>query len=169
MKLSKSCLTAAALATGIWFAAPIAWAESQVGGTDPSAFGITIDPNASGTKVSGPVTLSYDYTFSTQLCPTSGRFVNNLYAVATFTKGNVTQPFNANYKTFGNINPPLAACFDRQDNQVQFLALFITQIIIPQLFNCTPSACPGYAIKSIKNFLTTGVGAGYMEVELAVK
>jgi len=168
MKLPKSCLTVAALATGLWFAMPLAWAESQVG--DPGAFGITVDPNASGTKVSGPVTLSYDYIFSTQQCPTSGRFVNNLYAVATLTKGNVTQPFNANYTTPGfATNPPLPACFDNQANQLLFLKLFIEQTVIPGFFNCTPGACPGYAIKSIKNFLTTGVGAGYMEVELAVK
>jgi hypothetical protein len=88
--------------------------------------------------------------------------------VATFTKGNLTQPFNANYTTSG-FPSNLADCFDNQANQVQFLRLFIEHIIIPGFFSCTPGACPAYAIKSIKNFLTTGVGAGYMEVELAVK
>jgi hypothetical protein len=117
--------------------------------------------------VSGPVTLSYQYEFSVSQCPASGRFVRNLYAVATLTKGNLTQPFNSNYNTIG-ING-LPDCFDNQANQVLFLRTFIEKVIVPGFFNCTPGACPAYAIKSIKNFLTTGVGAGYMEVELAVK
>ena len=167
MKLSKKSLAAAGLAAGLLIAMPVAWAESQV--SDPGAFGILIDPNASGTKVSGTVTLSYDYEFSSSQCPDSGRFVKNLYAVATMQKGNQIQPFNANYTTAAIGVNNLPACFDNQANQVLFLSLFIQKVIIPGFFSCVPGGCPNYTVKSIKNFLTTGVGAGSMEVELAVK
>jgi hypothetical protein len=167
MKMPKNRLAATAITLGLAFALPVAWAESQVG--DPGTFGILVDPNAAGTKVSGPVTLSYDYEVGTQrakACP-SGRWVKNIFAVATMQKGNQIQPFNSNYVSAGLSN--LQDCFDNQDNQVFFLRNFIEQIVIPQYFACTQGACPSYAIKSIKNFLTTGVGAGYMDVELAVK
>jgi hypothetical protein len=167
MKLSKSRLAAAAFALGMSFTLPVAWAESQV--SDPGAFGILIDPNAAGTKVSGPVTLSYDYEFGTDRAKNcaSQRWVKNLFAVATMQKGNQIQPFNSNYVSAGLSN--LQDCFDNQANQVFFLRNFIEQVIIPGFFSCTPGGCPGYAVKSIKNFLTTGVGAGTMEVELAVR
>ena len=172
MKLVKKCLGSAAVAAGMLIALSTAWAESQVG--DPGAFCITVDPNASGTKVSGPVTLSYDYELNTDRANRcdSQRWVKNIYAVATMLKATVLkanqiQPFNSDYNSAGLSN--LQDCFDNQANQVFFLRNFLERIIIPQLFNCTPGGCPGYAIKSIKNFLTTGVGAGSMEIELAVK
>ena len=150
-------------------ALPLAWAESQVG--DPGAFGITVDPNADGTKIFGPLTLSYQYeTVPGSTCP-SLRFVRNLYAVATLQKGTQMQAFNTNYVAYAAANNgrDLADCFDNQANQVELLRFFLANVIIPQFFQCAPSACPGFAIKSIKNFLTTGVGAGYMDLVIAVK
>jgi hypothetical protein len=176
MKRSNKVLSAAAFAASVMLACPFAFAESEV--SDPGAFGITVDPNAAGTKVSGFVTLSYDYDLDTSPtglahnCP-SGRFVKNLYAVATLQKGNQIQPFNSNYFSAGLSN--LADCFDNQANQLAFLRNFIEKIIIPRFFGCMAAApgavgnCPAYAVKSVKNFLTTGVGAGSMEIELAVK
>lgn len=169
MKCSNSWWKAAWLAAGM-LALPVAWAESQV--SDPGAFGIAVDPNADGTKIYGPVTLSYVYEDNSSC--SSGRFVRNLYAVASFTKGNLTQPFNTNYTAYAadpanQQHPNLAACFDDQDKQVELLRYFIANVIIPKFFGCTGSACPGFTVKSIKNFLTTGVGAGYMDVVLAVK
>jgi len=163
----KCSFRAVAVVAGMLLGIPVVWAESQVG--DPGAFGITVDQNASGTKVAGPVTLSYDYETNTDRANRceSQRWVKNIYAVATFQKGNAIQPFNSNYVSAGLSN--LQDCFDNQANQVFFLRNFLEQVIIPRFFNCTPGACPGYAIKSIKNFLTTGAGAGYMEIELAVK
>ena len=144
---------------------PTAWAESQVG--DPGPFGITVDQNASGTKVAGPVTLSYQYEdVPTSTCP-SRRFVRNLFAVATLTKGNQMTAFSSNYVLAGH--PELADCFENQVNQLAFLKLFIDTVIIPQFFSCTPGSCPSWVIKSVKNFLTTGVGGGYFDVEFAVK
>ena len=169
MKLSKQYLPAAALAAGVLLGIPAAWAESQV--SDPGAFGILIDPNASGTKLSGFVTLSYDYDpgIGFAQCPITGRFIRNLYAVATLQKGNQITPFNANYTTAAIGVNNLPACFEVDANQVLFLKLFIEKVILPGLYGCVPGGCPQYAVKSVKNFFTTGVGAGSMEVELAVK
>lgn len=149
------------------FACGVARAESQV--PDPGAFGILVNPNADGTKLFGSVTLSYDYELDTPraLACDSQRWVKNIFAVASLQKNNEVRAFNSNYVSAGLSS--LEACFDNQDNQVFFLKNFIEQVIIPQFFGCTPGACPGYAVKSIKNFLTTGVGAGYLEVVLAVK
>ena len=157
----------AGMATGLLLAMPLALAESQV--PDPGAFGILVDPNADGTKIYGPVTLSYVYEANATCA--SGRFVRNLYAVASLTKGNLTQPFNTNYTDYAAANGgvDLADCFDNQNKQVELLRYFIASVIIPKFFGCSGSACPGFTIKSIKNFLTTGVGAGYMDVVLAVK
>lgn len=144
---------------------PSAWAESQVG--DPGPFGITVDPNASGTKVSGPVTLSYQYEDVPLSTCQSRRFVRNLYAVATLTKGNQMTAFSSNYVLIGR--PDLADCFENQVNQMAFLKLFIDTVIMPGFFGCAPGSCPPWVIKSVENFLTTGVGAGYFDVVIAVK
>lgn len=144
---------------------PSAWAESQVG--DPGPFGITVDPNASGTKVTGPVTLSYQYeVVPASTCPGT-RFVRNLYAVATLTKGNQITAFSSNYVLIGR--PDLADCFENEVNQLTFLKLFIDNVIMPGFFGCTQGSCPPWVIKSVQNFLTTGVGAGSFDVVLAVK
>jgi len=165
MNRVKGIFGALALVAGALTGSPGAWAESQVG--DPGPFGITVDQNASGTKVAGPVTLSYQYeTVPTTTCP-STRFVRNLYVVATLTKGNQTTAFSSNYGLIGH--PELAACFENQANQLAFLKFFIDTVIVPKFFSCSPESCPEWVLKSVKNFLTTGVGAGSMQIELAVK
>lgn len=82
--------------------------------SDPGAFGITVDPNASGTKVSGFITLTWDIERGTekaqQNCLTEqqraegfvGEWVNNLYVVASMQKGSDFRPFNSNYAD-GNV------------------------------------------------------------------
>jgi len=159
MKKPKNHLAAAALALGMSFAMT-AWAESQV--SEPGALGIAIDPNASGTKIAGNVSFVWDFRSALPADGCEGPlFVRNLYAVATMIKGNQIVPSNAVRTGF---------CFDDQAGQVQFLNDFIRTVIIPGFYsNCVPGGCPGYAIKSIKNFMTTGRGAGSMEMELAVK
>lgn len=165
MNRVKGIFGAVAVVAAVLAGLPSAWAESQVG--DPGPFGITVDQNAAGTKVSGPVTLSYQYeTVPTSTCP-SLRFVRNLYVVATLTKGNQMTAFSSNYGLIGR--PDLAACFENQANQLAFLKLFIDTVIVPSFFSCAPGSCPEWVIKSVKNFLTTGVGAGYFDVEIAVK
>lgn len=168
MKHAKKILSVMVAAAVVLAAAPSTlWAESAV--TDPGAFGILVDPNASGTKVSSFVTLSYDYETDTERANAcdSLRYVRNLYLVATTQKGNDIRPFSSNYAFAGLNNLP--DCWDNQANQLFFFKYFLEQVVIAGLFNCTSGACPAYAVKSIKNFLTTGVGGASMEVELSVK
>jgi hypothetical protein len=141
---------------------------SQV--SDPGEFGILVDPNASGTKVAGFVTLSYEYEVDTLRANEciSQRWVRNLYLVATLEKGNEIRPFNSNYVRAG-LQDALEGCFEAQDKQMFFLKHVIEKLIVPGLFGCTGTACPAYAVKSIKNFVATGVGAISMEIDLAVK
>jgi len=158
-------LTAAAMLA----VAPGLRAESNVPITDLGAFGVLVDPNASGTKVSSATAFAYEYEIGTPratACP-SGRWVKNLHVVATAQKGNSIQPFNSNYALAGLEN--LQDCFENQANQLTFLKFFIDRVVIAGLYNCVPGGCPQYAVKSIKNFLTTGVGGASLEVELAVR
>ena len=144
-------------------------AESNVPITDLGQFGVLVDPNASGTKLSSSVAFAYEYETGTpraNACA-SLRWVQNLHVVATVTKGNTTQPFNSNYSMAGLDN--LQDCFDNQTNQVTFLKYVIDRVVIGTLYNCVPGGCPTYAVKSIKNFLTTGVGGASLEVEIAVR
>jgi hypothetical protein len=144
-------------------------AESNVPITDLGAFGVLVDPTASGTKLSSAVTFAYDYETTTPraLACLSGRWVSNLHVIATVQKGNEIRPFSSNYSFAGFDN--LQACFEHQDNQLTFFKFFIDRVVIPGFYNCVPGGCPPYAVKSIKNFLTTGVGGASLEVELAVK
>jgi hypothetical protein len=144
-------------------------AESNVPITDLGAFGVLVDPTASGTKLSSFVSFAYDYETDTPraLACLGGRWVKNLHVVATVQKGNEIQPFSSNYSFAGLDN--LQACFENQDNQLFFFKFFIDQVVIPGFYKCVAGSCPPYAVKSIKNFLTTTVGGASLEVELAVK
>jgi hypothetical protein len=144
-------------------------AESNVPISDLGAFGVLVDPNASGTKLSSHVSFAYDYEMDTPraLACLGGRWVKNLHVIATAQKGNVIQPFSSNYSFAGFDN--LQDCFENQDNQLAFFRYFIERVVIAGFYSCAPGGCPPYAVKSIKNFLTTGVGGASMEVELAVR
>ena len=168
MKSARRFFGIAAAAIALCTVPSTPWAESAV--SDPGAFGILVDPNASGTKVSSFVTLSYDYETGTERANAcdSSRYVRNLYLVATAQKGNEIQPFSSNYALAG-LQEKLADCWDNQANQLFFFKYFIEQVVISGFFNCTSGACPTYAVKAIRNFLTTGVGGASMEVELAVR
>ena len=150
-------------------AAPFA-VQAESGVSDPGAFGILVDKSASGTKVSSFVTFSYDYeagTVRADACD-SRRWVRNLFIVAAAQKGNQIQTFSSNYALAGLQN--LEDCWDNQANQLFFFKYFIESVVIPGFFNCAPGGgCPAYAVKSIQNFLSTGVGGASLEVELAVR
>jgi hypothetical protein len=150
-------------------AAPALRAESNVPVTDLGAFGLLVDPNASGTKLSGVVAFAYEYEEGTEraLACRLDRWVKNLHVVATVTKGNTTHPLSSNYSFAGLDN--LQDCFDNQDKQVAFFKYFIDRVVMGTIYNCVPGGCPQYAIKSIKNFLTSGVGGASLEVEIAVR
>jgi hypothetical protein len=145
-------------------------AESNVPITDLGAFGVLVDPNASGAKLSSFVSFAYDYETGTAraFACLSGRWVKNLHVVATVQKGNEIQPLSSNYSIAGFDH--LQDCFENQTNQLVFFKFFIDQVVIPGFYKCFPGSCPpNVAVKSIKNFLTTGVGGASLEVELAVR
>jgi hypothetical protein len=144
-------------------------AESNVPVTELGAFGLIVNPNASGTKLSSSVAFAYEYEMGTEraLACVSDKWIKNLHVVATVTKGNTAQPFNSSYSLAGMDN--LQDCFDNQDNQVTFFKYFIDRVVIATIYNCVSGGCPPYEVKSIKNFLTSGLGGASLEVEIAVR
>jgi hypothetical protein len=168
-KQSQFTFLALAAAAMLAVAPAAVRAESNVPITDLGAFGVLVDKSASGTKVSSFVSFAYDYETNTarSLACDSGRWVKNLHVIATVQKGNEIRPFSSNYSFAGFDN--LQACFEHQDNQLAFFKFFIDRVVIAGFYNCVPGGCPPYAVKSIKNFLTTGVGGASLEVELAVR
>jgi hypothetical protein len=144
-------------------------AESNVPITDLGAFGVLVDPNASGTKLSSSVAFAYEYETGTDRANAcdSTRWVKNLHVVATVEKGNDLDVLSSNYSLAGL--EALQDCFDRQDKQLEFFKYFIDRVVIAKVYDCVPGGCPTYAVKSIKNFLTTGFGGASLQVELAVR
>lgn len=165
MNLKKASFAVAAM---LLAAAPsVLRAESSVG--DPGDFGIPVDPNASGTKLSAFVTFAYEYegfTPRANACD-SLRWVKSIHMVATVQKGWAIQPFHSNYALAGR--DILQDCWENQANQLAFFKYFIEDVVIAGFYRCVPGGCPSYAIKSIKNFLTDGTGGASLEVELAVR
>jgi hypothetical protein len=95
------------------------------------------------------------------------RWVKNIHVVATVQKGWAIRPFHSNYAFAGKDD--LQDCWDNQSNQLAFFKYVIEEVVIAGLYRCLPGGCPPYAVKSVKNFLTTGDGGASLEVELAVR
>ena len=132
---------------------------------EPGAFGIPINPNASGTKLSGPVSIAYDIEPDAATCP-SGRRVFNMFVVLTVQQGNNIKPFNR------ALNPaPEGFCFPGNTNQQVALFLgLIADEVIPFFFQCTPGVnCPAFQVKAITDFLSTSNGAMSLNLTLAVQ
>ena len=149
------------------------WATSAV--PEPGAFGIPINPNASGTKVSGPMSVAYQITASADPSCTSGRQVQNMFVVVTLQLGNTIQPFNRDFSTTSPPTPPF--CFDNQNAQVNFILGLVYQALAsPSFFgsaigNCTLDTYgvrPCWEVKAVTNPLSTGTGALTTTITLAV-
>ena len=160
-------IAAMALGTG----ASGLWATSAV--PEPGAFGIPINPNASGTKVSGPMTVAYSISTVDNTVCDSTRRVDNMFVVATLQQGNTVQPFNRDFSLTGT--QPF--CFDNQFAQVNFiLGLVYDALASPKFFgapigNCaldTNGARPCWEVKSVTDPLSTGQGALTTTITLAV-
>ena len=164
------------LAVMVSTAAPL-WAES--GALDPDTLFPTcgspgapappqcVDPTAKGTKLTGTLTIAYDAALS-NFCEEQGKLflINNQFVVLTVGFNNVTQPFNTDFSQTGT--SPM--CFE-QSTQVQYVADFITNEVIPTLYQCVGTACPRWVFKSVR-LLTSGGGAEgavYAEISIAVK
>lgn len=138
------------------------WATSAV--PEPGAFGIPINPNASGTKLAGFMSIAYDIEMDTTGCPATGRRVNNMFVVLTLQQGNNIRPFN------GSLDPAETFCFPGDTNQqVAFMFGIVSQQAIPHFFACQAGlTCPAFEVKSITNFLSSANGAMSMNITLAV-
>jgi len=139
--------------------------SSQLGATsavpEPGAFGIPINPNASGTKLAGFMSIAYDIDVDSG-CD-SQRRVNNMYVVLTLQQGNNIKPFN------GSLDPSAPFCFPGDTaQQVSFMFGLVSQQAIPFFFGCQPGLCPTFEVKSITNFLSSSNGAMSMNITLAV-
>jgi hypothetical protein len=144
------------------------WATSAV--PEPGNFGFfPINPNASGTKVSGPMSLAYDIVVD-ETCPTSQR-VLNAFLVTTLQVGNSIKPFNR------ALDPPAPFCFgENTDAQVQLVTKLIDDEVMPFFFSGSKiEACvetsgvrPCWEVKSVTNFLPSGTGAMSLNITLAV-
>lgn len=131
---------------------------------EPGAFGIPINPNASGTKLSGPMTIAYEIQEVDIVTCLSGRLVNNMFVVVTLEQGNNIKPFNRDFTKVGQA--PI--CFDNQAAQVNFVFALIHDQVIPFFFGCLPGQCPLFEVKSITDFLTSNTGALSLNITLAV-
>ena len=167
---SQPLFLSVAAAAMLLTAAPLT-VRAESGVSDPGAFGIFVDPNASGTKLTSAVAFAYEYETPTPpLVCDSLRYVKNLHIVAKVQKGMTIQVFSSNYSLAGRED--LRDCWDNQTNQLTFFKYFIEEVVIAGFYKCGPSLgfeCPAYAVKSIKNFLSTGHGGASLDVELAVR
>jgi len=138
------------------------WATSAV--PEPGALGIPINPLAFGKRVHGFMTLAYDIREDeTGDCP-SLRLVNNVFVVAELERRQVARLFSR------ALNPDPAYCFGEETPEITLVQDLIAQEVIPFFFGpCVPgSTCPGYAIKAIKDFQSSGTGALSLDIILVV-
>ena len=138
--------------------APQVYAESAVG--DPNTT-FSLNPNASGTKVTGTMTIAYD-----QGAPCNGTFfINNMWVVLFLTKGNLSKPFDRDLLSSGLSG----FCFSDQVAQENFVRAIIENDVIPFFFNCTAGVnCPSYEVKTMTTPLPSGTGALAANITLAV-
>lgn len=141
-----------------------AWAESGV--PDPDTFfgPLIVNPQAAGTKLSGSVSVAYDREEAAG-SDCNSFIVNNMYVVATFERGGTAKPFNRDFTTVSQA--PI--CFDDQGTQVNFVLGLFADNVVPFFFGCSPGTCPGFEVKSVKNFLSSGTGALSLDIVLAVQ
>ncbi len=165
MKRVNKILSVVVAVGMILLAAPSTlWAESAV--PDPgNFFALTpeFDPQASGTKYSGTLTVAY--VFSNDL-PCPGLTINNMYVVVTLQQGNDMKPFNTDFTRTSTV----PFCFDDTPRQIQYVLDLIRNQAIPHFYgNCIPgSTCPKFNVKALSNFLSSGTGAVSTNITIAV-
>ena len=142
------------------------WAESAPPNDDaanlfPGATAAYFDPNASGTKFSGTLTIAYaSLTPDVTVCG-PGPEIPDMYVVLTLQQGNQRVPFTTH---------ALNICFGSVEQTMVILDL-ISVDVIPSLYSCDPEvtgACPNFKVKSLTNFQYT-TGAQSMDITIAVR
>jgi hypothetical protein len=157
-----------------------AWAESNIPPGEALPFQDLINPNAKGKKLTGFLTIVYEYgeVPEDQLDFCSSIFINNMFVVTTLEHRGDVRPFNSDFSQTGT--QPF--CFDDTQGQIdvvnKLLSRAVASFFDPTATPITPPpgfACPAkpsqlcYQVKSVKEFLGTGTGAASMEIKLAVK
>jgi len=160
MKAGRNTLSALIVAGMVLAAAPlVAWAESNV--PEPGQlFPNEINPLAKGKKLTGFLTIAYEFVESPDLDVCPSIFINNMFAVTTLERRGDVRPFNRDFSKTGT--QPF--CFDDLQSQVDFVKGLLVQAVA-SFFGPTAT----YQVKSVKEFLSTGTGAISMEIRLAVK
>ena len=141
-------------------AVPVAsWAESNV--PEPGQlFPNEINPQAKGKKLTGFLTIAYEFAESPDLDVCPSIFINNMFAVTTLERRGDVRPFNRDFIRTGTA----PFCFDDLQSQVDFVKGLLRQAV-DSFFG--PNFT--YEVKSVKEFLSSGTGALSMEIKLAVK
>ena len=153
-------------ATIVSLAPGLLWAGAETGGG--SIFDSVVNPNAPGTKVSGPMTIFYDVVeiTPTEACP-SGQLMTGISVVMALTKGNTVNTFSNDF----GISPAL--CFPAIDTQVALVTQFIQDRVIPILFpGITPTPSFQYKSATAPNPTKTGTSDSFavsLNVILAVQ
>lgn len=157
-----------AAGTLLAIAAPNLRAESAI--PDPAAFfaGL-VNPQAQGKRVSGFLTIAYDFVEPVGDC--SSVTINNMYVVTTLRYRKEIKVFNRDFTADDGTVLETPFCFDELQRQIDFVLGLFKEQVIPFFFGpCVPGVtCPAFEVKSIKNFLSSGTGAVSMELTLAVK
>lgn len=167
MNRAKKTISVLLVAELILAAFP-AWLGATSAVPEPGAFGIPINPNASGTKLSGPMSVVYDIVVDNS-CD-SLRRVLNVFVVTTLQTGNAIRPFNR------ALDPASGFCFgENTSGQLQLVTGLITEEAMPFFFGSQIGSCvdtvgmrPCWEVKSITNFLSSGEGALSLDITLAV-
>lgn len=122
---------------------------------------LTINPNASGTKLSGPLTIYYEMVAGNPL----GCFMDtrNMHFFIRLRKGSTLSGFSG--KGGGNV------CLENVNGQEQIIMNFIATKVMPTLFPDKPYAT--FALKSVDQIVEddgNGSPVFYiLDIEIAVK
>lgn len=180
MRTSKKVLCLLLLAGVIIATAPSTlWGDSAVSTEGLLAalqdLGI-FDPNASGTKLSGPLTIYYQRVDSPGACPSGSDHEVNMFFTLRLKKGGDLFAFAGEKETVAG--DPLCYFADLVE-QLEHIANFVRCTVVPAIFggSCPATAPPAF-LKSATDItqdgqpLASGVDDPFymsMEVELAVK
>jgi hypothetical protein len=160
MKSFRTALSVLIVTIMVWAVVPIAsWAESNV--PEPGQlFPNEINRRAKGKKLTGFLTIAYEFGESPDPDACPGLFVNNMFVVTTMERRGEIKPFNTDFTRTGT--EPF--CFDDLASQVAQVKGLLREAV-DFFFGSTST----FQIKSIKEFLSSGTGAISMEIRLAVK
>lgn len=177
MSAGKRALGVLLVAVMTFAAAPSAlWALGEV--PTPGALGIPVNPNASGTKVAGTLTLAYEFTAlgDDPICASGIRM--KVFAVLRLKKGVDLGTFSDDIVTTITVPGPkkgttitlTGICFEDFASQTTLVVNLIEDKVIPFFFPSSPSA--SFEIKSVSGIVQT-VGSPFesvsMDIEIAVK